>query len=96
MMKRPSIDDMNLASEWLDAYESGEADGLAMYRVAAWLREQADAAYLRETAKSNGVPVGKLRTGLQKLKAMNAAAPKAQSVPDFTNDAVGMNRNEPK
>jgi hypothetical protein len=82
-MKRPSVDDMNLASEWLDAYES-DAEGACMYRVAEWLREQADAAYLRETAKLNGVPVGKLRTGLQKLKAMNAAAPKAQSVPDFT------------
>jgi hypothetical protein len=69
-MKRPSVDEMNLAAEWLDAYEDDEG-GAAMCHVATWLREQADAAHLRVVAKINRVPVAllrkKLRSGETKL-----------------------------
>lgn len=66
-MKRPSADDMNLASEWLDAYDSDE-EGACMYRVATWLREQAQQSMERAAAKANYVPVAALR---KKLKAMS-------------------------
>lgn len=63
-MKRPSADDMNLASEWLDAYDS-DAEGECMYRVAAWLREQAQQSMERDAAKVNRVPVKALRNKLK-------------------------------
>jgi hypothetical protein len=65
-MKRPSADDMNLASEWLDCYESDD-EGYAVKRVAAWLREQAQQSMERETARLNHVPVKRLRAKLRSL-----------------------------
>ena len=61
----PSIDDMYIASQWLDIYEGAE-DAEACHRVAAWLKSQADAKELRDTARSAGVPIAKVRAALKK------------------------------
>lgn len=63
-MKRPSDDDINLAAEWLDAYDS-DAEGARMYRVSAWLREQAQQSMERRAARLNNVPVKRLRAKLR-------------------------------
>jgi hypothetical protein len=69
-MKRPSADDMNLASEWLDCYDDGyesDDEGYAVKRVAAWLREQAQQSMERETARLNNVPVKRLRAKMREM-----------------------------
>lgn len=66
----PNADDLRFAAEWLrqydDSHDGGQQSAIAE-AVADWLDEQAAAKVLREVAKANGVPVGKLRA---KLKAI--------------------------
>lgn len=66
----PNADDLRFAAEWLrqydDSHDGGQQSAIAE-AVADWLDEQAAAKALREVAKANGVPVGKLRA---KLKAI--------------------------
>lgn len=61
-MKTPDADDLRLAAEWLDAYESVEdgisaPDALAMRKVIEWLLSQAEAQELRKACREAGIPV---------------------------------------
>ena len=56
-MKRPSIDAMETAAEWLDINEGDEGEADECAAVAKWLRAQIAAAQLREVAKAAGVSV---------------------------------------
>ena len=60
---KPSVDDMYIASQWLDVYEGAE-DAEACHRVAAWLKQQADAKELRKAARDAGVSTAKLRKAI--------------------------------
>lgn len=67
-VQTPSVDDLYIASQWLDVYEGAE-DAEACHRVAAWLKAQADAKELRDTARAAGVPVAKARAAIAKRAA---------------------------
>lgn len=64
----PSIDDMYIASRWLDVYEGAE-DVEACRRVAEWLKAQAEKKELRDVAREAGVPVAKARAAINKAAA---------------------------
>lgn len=65
--RTPSIEDMDIAAEWLDCNEGEDGEGDACARVAEWLRVQAAAKSDREAAKAAGVNVGHLRGALAKV-----------------------------
>lgn len=69
MTKKPSVDDMYIAAEWLDVYESDGADAaeaMACQRVRNWLLEKADAQEFRRACRDAGVPVAEARKALKK------------------------------
>lgn len=79
----PSIDAMEAAAEWLDAYDPAPGEdfnGPHMEAVAAWLRErakakaikEAEAAAIREHAKRIGRTPGEVRRALARVRAKKA------------------------
>lgn len=69
-MKRPSLEDMSLAAEWLRANEGDSGESDSCMRVATWLDDQVQQAQVREAAHSAGFKVGDVR----RVLARNAAA----------------------
>ena len=67
MSKRPSVDDLWLAAQWLEVYEGAE-DAEACKRVSVWLREQAEAQEFREACRAAGVPVSRARKAAAAMK----------------------------
>jgi len=61
--KKPSIEDLDLAVQWLEVYEGDDAESLAaMQRVVAWMQGIAEAEKLACWA---GVPVKQARKALR-------------------------------
>lgn len=63
---------MSLAAEWLEIYEGAE-DAEACHRVAAWLKQQSDAADFRNACKSAGVSVAHAKRVVAKRAALAKA-----------------------
>ena len=57
-MERVTADDLRLAAEWCDSYESDDEDQERVHRVAKWLREWADSkefsALVRKIQRETG------------------------------------------
>lgn len=72
MTRRPPVDDLLLASDWLDSYESEPGDDAAdrCAAVAAWLRHQVAAAStnaaIRAKAREFGVKPSVVRAALKR------------------------------
>lgn len=76
MSKSPSADDLAFAADWLDAYEAAPGDednGERAERLAGWLRQKADAAFLREAAREARIPVRALRAAIKKKSILPKA-----------------------
>lgn len=72
-MRRPSADELLLASIILEAYEATEeagADASAARRVAAWLKHQAQNAEFAAARKEAGVRVSVARRALRNRAAV--------------------------
>lgn len=79
-MTTPSVDALEIAAEWLDAYEPAPGEdfnGPHMAAVAVWLRERAKAkatkeaetAAIHEHAKRFGKTPGQVRAALKRVRA---------------------------
>jgi hypothetical protein len=66
-MKRPTADDIAIASEWLNynTGENGEAESCK--RVADWIDAMARAEIERQAARGIGAPVSALRRKLREV-----------------------------
>lgn len=76
-MKRPTIEQMEIAIEWLRCNEGVEYDESAhCFAVARWLEAQVENATLREVAKEGGVSLVALRAAAnRRLRASGKARP---------------------
>lgn len=63
-MKRPSLEDMSLAAEWLDINDGSDGEAESCKRVAAWLEASARESVERDAARKANVPVQALRKRL--------------------------------
>lgn len=66
-MKRPSSDALRQAAMWLDLNEGDGTEVDSCSLVAAWLRDQADSADLRDECRAFGVPVAAARKAMTRL-----------------------------
>lgn len=64
-MKRPSLDDMATAAEWLEANEGSDGEKEACSRVAVWLDAYAKESAEREGARMVGCTVAYFRKYMQ-------------------------------
>lgn len=65
--KRPSINAMDTAAQWLDVNDGERGEGDECHAVAKWLREQIAAAELRAAAKQAGVPTAAVRRAMRRV-----------------------------
>lgn len=64
--KKPSIEDLDLAVQWLEVYEGDDAESLAaMQRVVAWMQGITEAEALRQACREAGVTVKQARKALR-------------------------------
>ena len=79
MSRHPSPADLHIAAGWLEEYEADEGDTArdACWRVAAYLREEADRRELNTTvasvASEKGVSVALVRQAISRVVAKRAA-----------------------
>ncbi len=71
-MKRPCVEDLETAADWLSYNEGGEGEAEACSRVATWLRAYARESEERLTARRAGCSVGYLRKILADEKSKRA------------------------
>lgn len=79
MGTRVTVDDLELAATWLEAYESSDEDAIAdeaqatMFRVAAWLRSEArhrqEDAIARRLVAKRGVTTAQARAAIRRVNA---------------------------
>ena len=78
-MKRPTIEQMETAIEWLRCNEGEGDEGANCLAVALWLETQVESATLREVAKEGGVSVVALRAAAnRKLRDQETAKLRAE------------------
>jgi hypothetical protein len=66
MSKRVSLDDLEVASLWLDANEAqDDQEGGGCRRVAEWIREEIADRLIRSSARANGVSIGAIKAKLR-------------------------------
>lgn len=75
-MTRISIDDLEVAAEWLDEYELGKTnapEAESCRRVAAWLRAEADKRLsgiaVRQLVRERGIPGAEARAAAARVRA---------------------------
>lgn len=68
-MKRPALDAMTTAAEWLDINEGDEGEADECKAIAKWLRAQIEAAEVRAIAKETGVSTAIARKAMNTIKS---------------------------
>lgn len=64
-MKRPTEDDIYIATMWLEANEGADGEAEACLRVAKWLEQQLIDAKVRQAARKVGCTVKYFRKHMQ-------------------------------
>jgi hypothetical protein len=78
MSKRPTPDDFHIAAGWLEEYEADKGDAArdACWRVATYLRQEADrrerTATIAAVAREKGVSVALVRQAIVRATARRA------------------------
>lgn len=81
-MKRPAIDKLLLAAEWLMEYDEDAEECCDMDEVANWLRSLAtaseqkaiEAEAIRQLAKEKGVTVTEVKSALKRVRLRKASS----------------------
>lgn len=66
MTRRPNINDLAIAAQWLSIYEAAAGDAAieSIRRVEKWMQEMIEAEELRVACKAAGVRLSDVRRGL--------------------------------